>query len=1210
MSRLEMAALVASSLPGSDNAVPKLQEVADAVKSCLPLRGYYGRMQDPPERLFTENVIFHGGNHVIYPGTSDVDSYVVQVLAKAIYSERPHDVYTAITCQGIQAMLDLSSAVAQRAGHTRYMDLEDQWAKDLICPPLADAERLTRAVSWTKADISEITDKKRLHGDVFEPFLIDAGAISSFPEDPSCNPLYIRPLVIDQDEVIVAAPGAFASALRHWIWLLAIRNGQAESFSKYYRDTMWLKAQRNLRLMSYRCEQVPLQDLPSMLPARDGVFRIDSDKLAYVLLLTDPLADYCLEEPFGYWSSKRSAAALRERIGLAVKTLTESREAQCATVLVLLLLGSVGRGIRVDPGSAPARSRLLVLTDDELATLAFTYPRDELTLWKYAGAKEHLGHETRLLSWSMLDTFAIYRDHEDSLYCGDESQFHLMITVPPGSGRHVRVRAMQEHDEHAEKGGDPPSYISVVRDAPEPGCSIYVPVALGGLSLQRVLTGFPMPLWIGSEKLPGAMRSDVCEVAYWILETLSYWLSQMKEDIAPLLRALGPEPVHISFELRDENRWTTDSKEPLDSAEAPAFEFAASGRTCLITVPPELRAHMLGTSGAGERALVAAALEALSSLCTDAGETSLSTPEIRWQLVNGLIKDGPRRKFFVVAEERSALRSTGVSKPRHLQKHDFQEMLDGILHSLGENPPAAKKDVPQAECTKLCERVVDIYIERLRGLLRDLAWRPLLEYLIGNYEALLHSRLTRRITRTTQAACHGADDETTELFLTEQVRDTETALATRILVEFVSAELPVGLMPVSRDRADQLVACAFQVFYWGTVSDSLHFRLAPTRLSLLPSGRVGRHDTSSWEDSMRTYYEAKLAEQMRAEAKAFARGSEVKRQEPGETEKTMALDRAFAAEFGVSATALRPFWEFLMNLGFKLGGACAVYPAGRLRDEISASLGWPTSQVDAVISRFSLSQRARWDIPPEGYQLRDIEPWKYKRRLSYVLRPLVVVSENDTEPEVLWGPRQAEEASHYLLDLVASGRYPAMSSGMRRYSARRNKETGDEFLNRALSWFSNNSAWQCHPKVTIKPHGILEADKDLGDVDILCLAANRAVYAIECKNVALARNPREIQEEIEHMVGRAGQPHSWMAKHVARDRWLRSHGIALAARYGLPSAPDRLTSLFMTSIEIPTPYARNLPLPVVTFTRLEAEGVSLLESIVEGVPKSESRPRV
>src|SRR5204862_2094547 len=80
----------------------------------------------------------------------------------------------------------------------------------------------------------------------------------------------------------------------------------------------------------------------------EGLFAFDSDKLAYVALITDPLDDYDVNEVFGYWPAAGVEKAMNYRLTSVQHHVLTSPNAPNEILSVFL---SAGFGRAVMPGS-------------------------------------------------------------------------------------------------------------------------------------------------------------------------------------------------------------------------------------------------------------------------------------------------------------------------------------------------------------------------------------------------------------------------------------------------------------------------------------------------------------------------------------------------------------------------------------------------------------------------------------------------------------------------------------------------------------------------------------------------------------------------------------------------------------------------------------------------------------------------------------------
>jgi hypothetical protein len=108
--------------------------------------------------------------------------------------------------------------------------------------------------------------------------------------------------------------------------------------------------------------------------------------------------------------------------------------------------------------------------------------------------------------------------------------------------------------------------------------------------------------------------------------------------------------------------------------------------------------------------------------------------------------------------------------------------------------------------------------------------------------------------------------------------------------------------------------------------------------------------------------------------------------------------------------------------------------------------------------------------------------------------------------------------------------------------------------------------------------------------------AQRRLLSIECKNINFARNPREIKNELQRF-GDKDPLDSWVGLHQKRHQWLKNNYQVVDTLFSLKGKPLHVESFLLTSEEIPSAYIRSIVLPVVSFSRLQREGIQVLTGI-------------
>ena len=211
---------------------------------------------------------------------------------------------------------------------------------------------------------------------------------------------------------------------------------------------------------------------------------------------------------------------------------------------------------------------------------------------------------------------------------------------------------------------------------------------------------------------------------------------------------------------------------------------------------------------------------------------------------------------------------------------------------------------------------------------------------------------------------------------------------------------------------------------------------------------------------------------------------------------------------------------------------------------------------------------------------------------------MIIGPEPKNDPLVFWGPRHASEAGGQLVGWIHDGRYRASTSEMNRFVGEVRNAKARVFRKAAEDYLAQHTNWHLHAEVFIGPDKSLPAQEDLGDIDILGIDETcHRMFSIECKNISHGRNPHEIATEIGKLLGKHKEEDSLLGKHLRRHEWLVENIETVMSVYGLQGKKYEVVSVLLTSKELATPYLRAMPIPCLSFAKLEREGTAaFLES--------------
>jgi hypothetical protein len=288
-------------------------------------------------------------------------------------------------------------------------------------------------------------------------------------------------------------------------------------------------------------------------------------------------------------------------------------------------------------------------------------------------------------------------------------------------------------------------------------------------------------------------------------------------------------------------------------------------------------------------------------------------------------------------------------------------------------------------------------------------------------------------------------------------------------------------------------------------------------------------------------------------------------------------------------------------IGLEKGHYC--HNIATLRNEIAEQLSWTQEKVNAALSTFSLYPRQKWDEPPNGYEPYEVYPWRFNRRLSLLRKPIVTGPGIGDERDVYFGPRQIEESIKHLAFLVHTGRYTSSDKNSRMAAMvnRINQESSDRFTDSVGKWFQDQKVFKVRTRVNIGPKGKILSTTDLGDIDVLAVdQAEGVVILAECKNPHNARNPHEIAQEIERMIGKNNEEEdnteSSIGKHMKRFSYVREN-IDDFLNLMEVTGPYKVLPVFITSIEMPSKYVINSPVRFISYSVLLKDGLPILRRL-------------
>ena len=286
------------------------------------------------------------------------------------------------------------------------------------------------------------------------------------------------------------------------------------------------------------------------------------------------------------------------------------------------------------------------------------------------------------------------------------------------------------------------------------------------------------------------------------------------------------------------------------------------------------------------------------------------------------------------------------------------------------------------------------------------------------------------------------------------------------------------------------------------------------------------------------------------------------------------FESAFAAEYGLVPTEAIEGLARLMKCGVARRQVIVEATLDEMQQLLTMDGGLSNEACGAFIDTFVVFRRDSWKEPPDGFGRKDLYPWRFRRRLSLLARPVLAFG-NGGGDAVCFGVGTVQVAGAYVVAKARDGTLPQSffrSAEMRAYAGAMNHRRGREF-NELVAARLREAGWHTRTEVRMTEVG---GGDELGDIDVLAWRRTGQVELVECKCLYLALTVGEVAEICRRFKGEANDE---LARHVRRVRWIENHLDGLKAVVGFTPVREMVGHRLVTNRHVPVQYTEGLPVP-------------------------------
>jgi Holliday junction resolvase len=1149
------------------------------------------RFEDPPEDVFVSNVMGPGGNYRIFAGTWTSSHAYVQDVVDCLGQFPSAPEYEEVR-RSVLALLRLSDDLAQRSALVRWTySSGTETTRFLGRPNLAG---LADRVTFSHSDLTRLGIGSRM----IEPFLLPEAARSTIAEEYwGRTSLERHPIVPFAEGIVFACPSAASAAIRRYTLEWLESHGMLDQFGGELRFV-----QRDAALSAL--EDLVETDIPSRgellespppvvpfpVPVDAAVCAFDVDKLAHVVLVHDRLSAVSLR---GLTSDRLLPDQGPEPFHAWLTRATEMLAANGTAGLTILVQAGLGRGLGMKRPTMPRGWHLVQITLPDFVTFASARSATLLRLWKlyeqaarlkeYGVSLKNLSGPLNLLEFWASQGFRLIPDEFPY------PRRNVYVGLPTDNVQDFRVRELRLNDVHAAPVDAGMLHTPVRRMVRESFFQdltmrpVYVAEETGFQRLAGVVEGRQVVIWVRSDR--PEVPEEVAAFLYTIWKGLLEWIDRAMADFEASIGSRVPPPVHVHVSLHDITKWAEFSRTAGQGpAEPPAVTLDTSASDIRIEIPYGFTAYLYRPTNDGERLLLELLCEALLGVLAEPGgaDDGQARREAARAITAAMIPSQHARSvhLFNAPDPADGIEPDNRTQPRFVQPEDRAASRMGLGWRLVERPgddsgvTIGGKD----EATRALNDMVEIIWQGIRERLAQIDGPSLVRMALGNNEFSIRDRKWwRRTARALTALYEGSDDVTK----VAGERENERALAIhagRILVEMAVPTCPKAEgREASLSDFDALLASVGTIVDLAADSDAIHGGLAEGTLRIHPNGMVAV-DRSLIASVANPYamelHAAGFREAIGSYEHLYAGSPRATRRERQPDYQAADFAAAFLAEYGITPDQFLEAAGELVDLAVERGTIVTITSRRELGDRLCTNRRFTAGDVDALLGFFALVPRKRWDAAPRGFQSRDWLPWKYRRRLSLVARPLVLFG-SDTDSPLLYGVNQLAMSTSYLLDGIENASLPNeffTSAEMQRYRGSVAEKRGHAFEEEVAAEL-RRMGWQSRTSVQMPSIG---APAELGDVDVVAWhPGDPRLLLIECKRLQTARGLGEIVERLNQF---RGDSKDRLGRHLRRHEWIQANLASVVHHLSIRSGIDRTVPVLVVNADVPMQFQQGLPL--------------------------------
>ena len=1118
--------------------------------------GWAGRKEDPVEDVFVSRVLGSNQDYLIFQGLYESPAFCLQRFIDILNNMPDHEPFINLK-RSAYALLVLSNETVKRSRVAAFAVGRTEPLRT-ITESLFYHTRITKKrIIFEEEDLSRLGI---LREDI-EKFILCKEDYINFEHTTCTDSLLNRhPLLEIDSKIYLTLPSSISIAIRCMIIEFCLYMGYEDILNQAYVDNI-TNALKDIPILGCISRPPFFWKKINNLFFNDFSTWIDEGRLLHFYFVVDNFSDY---EVTGFVDPHPNSTYFSQAINNSVNEAYKHfySEPHFREGLSLIVMCSWGRPIIIENiGINNAYWRTEFIGVPELISMSSASSFSPLDLWNLLDMRDKLSQSgINLINTNGLFNLYAWCEQLDGHLTPDEQlpdielNQKLIIPIQQNSLLEARRISAQVDNLHFSKTWDE-RIVRVIRFEKQSFfkedevTSLYVSIDIDDLKHKKLLAVYETESrnWWVTIEMPNLSDHDL---QYRLFEAVAYWLEHSVKIIEETIHSLPEGP--ILWVCCFEERKSVSSIEPTDFAEL-AFPYEQAKEKIKVSITDNIirvNAHdgfliiFQHPENIGERLLVEAFVAGLYRL---SGQI-LSSRAIDL-LVQRIVPDQwARYVHFWVAKDFQDFFQDKHREPILISKTDDAFSRIGLGWLAREPGQGARIEGVESCCEYLNNLVAKIGA-RIQLKLKSYNREQFLLTLLHSYEDLkIHFRPWFK-TPHNVISLHQDKKTVVKEATWEISRFYAASLSTRLLIEIALCECPQnserspGRLDISR-----LLADAMALYNFGGCSDAIRYGSKSPELRITPSGGV--HTNFDFDETVVMPYEQTLANNQYENAantyKQYFHEAEITET----THKTVEPEflEAWTEAFGFTIDDVRIFVDALKDEGIKRQKLVFLITEDELYN-LSYLKSLNIQNIRKILATFSLVPRRAWNFTPHDFRDKDWHPWRFRRRLSLISRPIIQL--NDTSLRYIITPGLIRDGIGQTFQYCYRGSYNAKDlpiGRMRSWVGKSESKRGHKF-NKEIAELLKDLGWEVRSDIKIseiinKFNKIIDKKtaKMYGDIDVFAWKKNR-VIAIECKDLELAKTMSEISRQIHDFRGELNNRNKpdRLKRHLLRIKLFNDH---------------------------------------------------------------------